>query len=205
MPARYYLYSFQDIPAGQSIFQRIFQHILEYMKGDSPLEGLWSAPKSHKIAQNRGKIAQKNRMQCRRKNRPQPDSNQRQPRQKNKSRRNRQLSSRGACLYVRLEVYGTSTMSRVKSPAKKYRPPTTAGKNLPQNSSAAVAAVRSLFGMLILGGIIIKNCTCTMVLLVSFRCAACNENLSCRSNVNVQNVEGVNAFSERSERALKKQ
>ena len=30
-----------------------------------------------------------------------------------------------------------------------------------------------------------------------------NRCLSCRSNVNVQNVEGVNAFSERLERAFK--
>ena len=59
IPARYYLYSFQDIPAGPSIFQSIFQHILEYMDTDSPLEGLRSSKisrncaKSRKIAQNR--------------------------------------------------------------------------------------------------------------------------------------------------------
>ena len=51
IPARYYLYSFQDIPAGPSIFQSIFQHILEYMDTDSPLEGL----RSSKICQNRAK------------------------------------------------------------------------------------------------------------------------------------------------------
>ena len=50
-PARYHLYSFQDIPAGPSIFQSIFQHILEYMDTDSPLEGL----RSSKICQNRAK------------------------------------------------------------------------------------------------------------------------------------------------------
>jgi hypothetical protein len=56
IPARYYLYSFQDISAGPSIFQSIFQHILEYMKGDSPLEGLWMELRNpHKIAQKRGK------------------------------------------------------------------------------------------------------------------------------------------------------
>ena len=34
----------------------LFQHILEYMKGDSPLEGLWSSEKSHKIGGKSRKI-----------------------------------------------------------------------------------------------------------------------------------------------------
>ena len=42
IPARYYLYSFQDIPAGPSIFQSIFQHITSpfhrtYLSRDSLL------------------------------------------------------------------------------------------------------------------------------------------------------------------------
>ena len=53
--ARYYLYSFQDIPAGPSIFQSIFQHILEYMDTDSPSRGR----RSSKIAKNLTK-SQKN-------------------------------------------------------------------------------------------------------------------------------------------------
>ena len=48
IPAGYYLYSFQDIPAGPSIFQSIFQHILEYMDTDSPSRGR----RSSKIAKN---------------------------------------------------------------------------------------------------------------------------------------------------------
>ena len=48
IPARYYLYSFQDIPAGPSIFQSIFQHILEYMDTDSPSRCVQSS----KIAKN---------------------------------------------------------------------------------------------------------------------------------------------------------
>ena len=62
IPAGYYLYSFQDIPAGPSIFQSIFQHILEYMDTDSPLEGARSSKNRatlRKVAQNRSETVGK--------------------------------------------------------------------------------------------------------------------------------------------------
>ena len=48
IPARYYLYSFQDIPAGPSIFPSIFRHNVEYMDTDSPSRCVQSS----KIAKN---------------------------------------------------------------------------------------------------------------------------------------------------------